>query len=369
MKILAICRGAPGLGRVAPCVGLSETLRRSCGARTVFASYAAGYDYLARTGREAIDMGRPDGLFADSVSPQAIRALQLAESIEPDLILVDGEFYVLATLAHLPTTTAYVANPHDVVGPDNTFRRVNRLMLAYADAVIVSGLDQQAICPLAMPPSVPYLAVPPIIREFPVHRHTGSGQVLISMGGGSIGAGPTFRESTDLATAAVIGAVGNLIRSGTVSSATLVLGADGTVADDARAAWLTVQDHPVELTSLYASHDVLVTRAGRNATAEALYCGIPTVLLPVTADDLRGSEQASNAAIASAASNRVFAVGQWHRPDLLQTALARASDITIPATPALGRGNERAAEFLLSVAAGKRGLIGHHQLPAEGARQ
>ena len=31
----------------------------------------------------------------------------------------------------------------------------------------------------------------------------------------------------------------------------------------------------------FCCHDVLITRAGRNTLAEAAYCGIPAVVLPV----------------------------------------------------------------------------------------
>jgi len=37
-----------------------------------FASYGAGARFLASLGETVVDLGEPDGLFIDSVAPQAI---------------------------------------------------------------------------------------------------------------------------------------------------------------------------------------------------------------------------------------------------------------------------------------------------------
>ncbi len=101
---------------------------------------------------------------------------------------------------------------------------------------------------------------------------------------------------------------------------TLVLGVDATPPLPPGEPWLRVIDEPVELTDLYAHHEVLVARAGRNVAAEALYCGIPTVLLPIDTDRNRAAEQSANAAIAARA-RQVQSVPGWRQPESLRGAI------------------------------------------------
>ena len=68
----------------------------------------------------------PTSALLDSVSPHALRVVELAEQEAPELVLVDGEFFLPAALAHLGMPVVYLANPHDLTGEPSTFRRVNR---------------------------------------------------------------------------------------------------------------------------------------------------------------------------------------------------------------------------------------------------
>lgn len=359
VNVVAVCRGAPGLGRVAPSVGLCQTLARTHGAETMFLSYGAGYRFLAATGRRAEDLGAPDGLFVDAVSSQAIRILDIVDAVKPGLVLVDGEFFVVATLAHLAVPVVYIANPHDLLGDENTFRRVNKLMLSHADAVIISSLRCSRPRLLRLRPTARCLVVPALIREFEVPDHPDQHRILISLGGGSVGAAPGFRLATDSALAAVLTAAGQVVENGNASGVTVVLGADGRMPAGDRPSWLAVKEDPVDLTSLFGTHDVLVTRAGRNTIAEALYCGIPTVLLPVTADPHRGCEQESNASIAAYASDRVIAVADWQKADSIAGALAWA--LSVPRRPPSPRrrGNEAAVRFVADIVDTKRRALVH----------
>jgi len=87
-----------------------------------------------------------------------------------------------------------------------------------------------------------------------------------------------------------------------------------------RCARRDIVDAPTELAHLYADHDVLVARAGRNVTAEALYCGIPTVLLPIDSDRHRAAEQAANA-IAAAWTPHMRPLTDWRQPGALERAI------------------------------------------------
>lgn len=355
MKILAVCRGAPGLGRVAPSLALAQTLRGADPAsRALFATYAAGYAYLRAIGEDVIDLGAPDGLFIDSVAPQALHVLDLAERHAPDVVLVDGEFLLLPTLAHLRVPVVYLANPHDLIGPTNAFRRVNRLLLAHAAGIIISSLGCRRAHPLTdLVPGVGCIEVPPLVKSFPSGhgRPTGRLRVLVSTGGGSIGADPRFREATDAALRRVLAVLADRYAAGRIAAATVVLGADATPPLRPWPDWLTVIAQPIELTGQYTHHDVFVARAGRNTCAEAIYAGIPTVALPITADQHRGGEQRSNAEIARLA-HTVIPVPDWRSGPFLGRALDDACDLAGHAERRTGvRGNDDAARFVANLVA------------------
>lgn len=84
------------------------------------------------------------------------------------------------------------------------------------------------------------------------------------MGGGSLKSDPTFRAATDTALAAILTTTAEAVESGTIDTVTVVLGADGHVdlPDPQNREWLTIAQRPVELTSLYADHDIFIARAG-----------------------------------------------------------------------------------------------------------
>ena len=352
-RVLCVCRGAPGLGRVVPALALTKTLGTNRHVQATFASYAAGAAYLRARGERVIDLGLPAGLFIDSVAPQAIRIQELVEETDPELVLVDGEFFLPAALAHLDTKTVYLANPHDLLGPSNTFRRVNRLLLSYTDGVIIS--DVACYSPELfddLVPGVPCIRVPAIVKDIahPGSTRTGRIRVLVSTGGGSLGAHPDFRRATDAAFAKVLEILEALVGTGAIGAVTVVLGADATLPPRA-SQWLTMINRPVELTELYPAHDIVVARAGRNATAEAQYSGITTILLPIAADPHRGSEQLSNATQVQAPHIR--SIADWDDPRAIEQALRWAvAHSETGSRPSAGlRGNDAAAHFLAGVVA------------------
>jgi len=330
VRVFAICRGVPGLGRVVPAFGLVQTLADGSAAVTTrFASYGAGARYLAARNHDVVDLGRPDGPFIDCVAPQALHILDLVAEDDPDLVLIDGEFLLPVALAHLPVPVVYLANPHDLLGePPTHFQRVNRLLLAQADAVLISSLTCTTPAPWPhLVPGTPCLEVPAITKQVATgHRRTGGPpRVLVSTGGGSMGAHPGFRAATQAALGCVLDALAEQAAHGRAGQVTVVLGADARLPADRHGLFegLHVIDEPVELTDLYPHHELLVARAGRNTIAEALRCGIPTVLLPITADPHRGGEQAANAA-AVAHIPGVFPLVDWRDPQSLGQTLSRA---------------------------------------------
>lgn len=364
VNIVVVCRGAPGLGRVVPALALTRTLAAVCGRGTVtFASYGAGARFLASLGETVLDLGEPDGLFIDSVDPRALGVQGLVQDAAADLVLIDGEFFLPVTLAHLDVPVVYLANPHDLTGPPNAFRRVNRLLLSYCDAVLISSLG----CPEPTPrpgliPGTACLEVPALCQDIPLCYQPAAGppRVLVTTGGGSLRS-PQLRTGTDQILDQVLAVLAPLAAQGKISTARVVLGADATVASRWYSqAWLRIATGPVPLAALFCCHDLLITRAGRNTLAEAAYCGIPAVVLPVAADPHRAGEQQHNA-VTVAGLPSMFSPRDWHDRDGLRDIVLRALEVAMRGVRITGRrGNGSAAAFVC-------GLISGDRLSSQGA--
>jgi UDP:flavonoid glycosyltransferase YjiC (YdhE family) len=356
VKILAVCRGVPGLGRVAPALALTGTLAAIRDATVTFASYAAGARFLASIGQQFTDLGSPDGLFIDSVAPQALHVLDLAQ--DADIIVIDGEFFLPVTLADLNAPVIYLANPHDLTGSRSTFRQVNRHLLSYCDAVIISSLACTE--PTQRPDLVPgtlCLEVPALCQDIPAEYEptAGAPRVLVTTGGGSLRS-PQLCAETDQALDRVLDVLAPLASEGRISTVRVVPGAD--TASPKRwpgdRAWLQVAPGPEPLTAQYSRYDLLITRAGRNTLAEAAYCGIPTIALPVAADPHRAAEQHDNTA-AVAALPSVFTPSDWHERDALRDTVLRALKAAERGVRRTGRrGNAAAAAFITGLIPGAR---------------
>jgi UDP:flavonoid glycosyltransferase YjiC (YdhE family) len=185
--------------------------------------------------------------------------------------------------------------------------------------------------------------------------------VLVTTGGGSLRS-PGLRAETDQALGLVLEVLAPLAAQGVISTVLVVPGADATVPGrrPGDGSWLQVASGPVPLAALYPCHDLLITRAGRNTLAEAAYCGIPTVALPVTADPHRAGEQHDNAA-AVAHLPGMFTPRDWHDRDALLGTVLQALEVAARATRSTGRrGNAAAAAFAC-------GLVPGTRLPSRGA--
>jgi hypothetical protein len=146
----------------------------------------------------------------------------------------------------------------------------------------------------------------------------------------------------------VLDALAQFVVANQVARASVILGADASLPGrwQNRADWLDVISGPVELADLYPHHELLIARAGRNTAAEAAYCGMPTVLLPITADPHRGTEQTENVTAVAHRPN-VFPLVGWNDPRELRQTLTRALAFTRRGIRPTGhRGNDAAASFV-----------------------
>jgi hypothetical protein len=80
-----------------------------------------------------------------------------------------------------------------------------------------------------------------------------------------------------------------------------------------------------------------------------MYCGIPTIVLPVTTDRHRGGEQRDNADIARRADN-IIAVFDWRCEQQLSAAVDAALRLATRTRRTTGlRGNEDVARFVVAL--------------------
>lgn len=145
----------------------------------------------------------------------------------------------------------------------------------------------------------------------------------MTSGGGSVGADPAFRAATDDAIGRTLQELQVLVGTGQIAAVTVVLGVDAAPPALCGEPWLRVITEATELTDLYAHYEVLVARAGRNVAAEALYCGIPTVLLAIDSYQHRAAEQSANANIAAKAPH-IQSLPDWRRPGSISAAVSTA---------------------------------------------
>jgi hypothetical protein len=118
--------------------------------------------------------------------------------------------------------------------------------------------------------------------------------------------------------------------------------------------WPRTGQDPVPLTGLFCCHDLLITRAGWNTLAEAAYCGIPAVVLPVAADSHRSGEQQHNA-VTVAGLPSMFPLRDWHDRDGLRDIVLRALEVAMRGVRITGRrGNGSAAAFVCGLICGDR---------------
>jgi predicted glycosyltransferase len=79
---------------------------------------------------------------------------------------------------------------------------------------------------------------------------------------------------------------------------------------------IRILESPIELVDLLPTCDLVVSRAGRNTTAEVLAYRKRAILIPISQDPLRGAEQRDNAVTARAFPNvRVVPIIQVETAD------------------------------------------------------
>lgn len=303
MKIFAIFRGFPGLGRVISGIEIIDSFKELFNVNVKLVTYLQGIEYAKIKGYfSEIDVSTSDisslGIIPVSKSGELI--INEIENYKPDLILIDGEPLLVHSIkiSYPEIKIISLLNPFDINNPHNqkSSREFFLSMFAQADISIVHGLWAESK-PLNFKK---FISINSIVRKSisKLKPNLESKNVVCLLGGGSKTINRGFFNSTvDIARQV-------LIISKCYSSLNFTIQtSDNNVKQKVLES--INQDHTssypnVKILSdisseedIYKDVRLIIARAGRNTISEILVLGMPSIIIP-TQENYRGSEQNRN---------------------------------------------------------------------------
>ncbi len=282
-------------------VALEEMLRHATpGLESLFLSYERGLAYLRTVGANVVDLfaGLPPlspNAFCTPFGPETARAMSALAAFAPDLVINDGEPYLVELTSEvLGTPTVVLAHPLDLHNPGNSALAVAlfRHFYARAHCVIAHGLErlpagaselggraQRAL-------EVNTIVRPAIHRA--IGRRPGALALAAVLGGGSQNSAEHFRAGTRQLGEWVLRACSTL----QLTPAVLFV-SDPDLAAELPAAppGVTVVADAAENADALADAELVVGRAGRNLVSEFVALGKRGVIVPVAGPAFRTSGQ------------------------------------------------------------------------------
>lgn len=311
MRVVAILRGFPGLGRVIAGIELLDLLREKYSAEVHLFTYMQGALYARSHGYESSIPSDCRDLSSIGVIPVSRYGESIIERITTlpaDLVIIDGEplFIDLLKALHLKCKIITLLNPFDIRNPlvQESTSLFFKNSYSKSDIAIVHGLWRER-SPLEYESNAFY-SLPTILRSsiLSLEPKYSENRISCILGGGTENSTQSFFNSTLSICHTCIQAAermndyvfdlycGSQKISDALSGSTLpknvqVHKSIGTPAD------------------LYSTSRLIITRAGRNTLSELLYLGMPAIAFSVC-DPYRGSEQSANlSAMSSLTTNMV----------------------------------------------------------------
>ncbi len=361
-RIAFICRGCPGLGRVSPSVALWQTLQGLGYKKFRFCTYLTGAQYCASLGLPYDDIGAPVGHFLEPISDPTENCVKILQDFKPDLVVVDGEPYLIPIFRKLGYMVLNLVNPHDLAIPQGHYQKMYTFLSEGADCTIASGVNSQSDTRYSLPPWV--TSLPHLIKEA---NHNGvlglkaaeRPHVILTLGGGVSQAGKAFRESSRQALNICLEAFVTMLRDGQIKQATVL--PNGISDIDPRFSsffGINFFTKHCDLVDLLPEADVIITRAGRNTISELLYYQKAGVIIPISIDPLRGREQASNAELLKQYAGIKVINGAGITVDRVQDAVNTLLSQLNPFPCSVERGNAQAAQIVLELLSSKEKRFG-----------
>ncbi len=297
MKVAAVLRGFPGLGRVIAGVELVREFQDNYNAKCRVYSYMSGWNYIQHfEGVDARQVGTQNlsciGLVPVSTDGEAL--IDDLEDWRPDILICDGEPLLTREFRLLfPTSVIIVLlNPYDLDNP-NSQRSTQIFFSDYfsnADIAIVHGLKKvRDDFGFKKFYSINTILRPEVMSLAPAKS---ANNISCILGGGSQHTDISFVEST---LQAAQNCAKNVISHRNehlniyCSSQDMATRLVALSYDDR----ISIHPHIATPAELFKDTNLCFVRGGRNTLSEVLYLGIPTLAF-ASSGVHRGSEQSNN---------------------------------------------------------------------------
>ena len=302
MKVYAVLRGFPGLGRVIAGFELLKHLENTCNAIVKVTTYLQGDSYINTKGySSSIKVDEKDissvGIISVSISGEKI--IKDIVSFNPDIVIIDGEPILLQNLK-ISYPNLYIVsllNPFDVNNPHNqkSSQDFFSFMYSYADLSIVHGLWEEKK-PINFKN---YLSINSVIRDSipAISPSENSNSIICLLGGGSKSVNSGFTSGTiEIAKQVIDIAISNENLDFTIYTSDEIIKNKitnyiKTIEFDIKN--LNVVGSITDEREIYSKARLVIARAGRNTISELLTINMPSIIIPTTAN-FRGSEQLTN---------------------------------------------------------------------------
>jgi predicted glycosyltransferase len=302
MKVYAVLRGFPGLGRVIAGFELLKHLENNYDAIVKVSTYFQGDSYINTKGySSSIEVDEKDisSVGIISVSKSGEKIIEDIVSFNPDIVIIDGEPILLQNLkiSYPNLFIVSLLNPFDVNNPHNqkSSQDFFSYMYSYADLSIVHGLWEEN-----KPNNFKnYLSINSIIRDsiHTISLSKNSNSIVCLLGGGSKSVNSGFTSGTiEIAKQVIDLAISNEELDFTIYTSDEIIKNKITNhinAKDIDIKNLKVVGSITDEREIYSKARLVIARAGRNTISELLTLNMPSIIIPTTAN-FRGSEQLNN---------------------------------------------------------------------------
>lgn len=302
MKIYAILRGFPGLGRVIAGFELLKHFEINYKAEIKISTYFQGENYINSKGCNTsikIDDKDVSSVGIISVSKSGEKIIEDILLFNPDLVLIDGEPILLHNLkiSYPGLYVISLLNPFDINNPHNQKSSQDFFihMFSFADFSIVHGLWHEKK-PVGFNK---YISINSIVRDSinEIPKTENSKTIVCLLGGGSKSVNSGFTSGTiEIAKqvidiAQIIKKINFKIYTSDLYIKTEILRHISIC--DIRAENISLIDCITDETEIYKKASMVIARAGRNTISELLTMNMPSIIIPTTSN-FRGSEQLRN---------------------------------------------------------------------------
>jgi predicted glycosyltransferase len=302
MKIYAVLRGFPGLGRVIAGVEILKYFESNYNAEVKISTYWQGAEYISTKGYASsiiVDEKDISNIGLISVSKSGELVIEDILDFNPDILLIDGEPILLHNIKisypHLLIVS--LLNPFDINNKHNrkSSQDFFKSMFSHADVSIVHGLWKEEK-PFGFKQ---YASINSIVRDTisEISISNNSNSIVCLLGGGSKSVNSGFTSGT-IEIAKQVVDIALLNPDNRFKIYTSDQRVKNEILEYKRSCLhnhenISVIGNITDEKDIYAEARLVIARAGRNTISELLTMNMPSIIIPTTAN-FRGSEQMYN---------------------------------------------------------------------------